>query len=45
MKYNDGSSYEGYWRSGKQHGKGVFIDAHGRRQEGNWDNGVIVSRI
>ena len=45
MIYGDGSSYEGYWFEGKQNGKGVFIDQSGRRQEGNWQNGVIVNRI
>lgn len=45
MKWKDGSYYEGYWKGGKQHGKGMYQDANGRRQEGNWMEGTIVNRI
>ena len=31
MKYSDGSTYEGYWREGKQHGKGTLTDRNGKR--------------
>jgi hypothetical protein len=41
----DGSSYEGLWFEGKQNGKGVSIDHSGRRMEGSWQNGVLVTSI
>ena len=45
MTYGNGSWYEGYWFEGKQNGKGVLVDAEGKRKEGTWNNGVLVNRI
>lgn len=45
MKYGDGSVYEGQWRDGTQHGSGTMTDKHGRKETGNWQNGVPLNRI
>ena len=34
--------YEGYWKDGKQHGKGVLIDKDKNRLEAEWIDGKRV---
>ena len=38
-KWYDGSSYTGYWKYGKKHGEGTFIDKSGGKYVGEWKNG------
>jgi hypothetical protein len=45
MTYEDGSVYEGNWFQGKQNGRAMTKDQMGRKQEGNWRNGVVVNKI
>ena len=33
--------FEGYWKNGKLHGKGRFIDSQGNSYEGEWKNGLF----
>ncbi len=35
----DGRKYDGEWRDGKQHGRGVFITAAGKKREAEWGEG------
>jgi hypothetical protein len=35
--------YEGEWKNGRQHGRGVYIDVDGSRKEGLWQKGVNVA--
>jgi hypothetical protein len=43
--YGDGSWHLGYWHEGMKHGKGTFCERDGRKEEGNWEDGVMVHRI
>lgn len=45
MIYGNGTVYEGNWYQGKQDGKGYIAEKGGKRQDGNWERGVIVNRI
>ena len=40
--WRDGRVYDGQWRDGKQHGRGVFIKNEGTRRVGIWENGRNV---
>ena len=35
----DGRRYKGSWKKGRQHGKGIYITAHGDEKEGVWVDG------
>jgi hypothetical protein len=41
LKYPDGSSYEGGWINGKQHGAGTLTTSDGRKFEGVFKNGEM----
>ena len=45
MIYGNGSYYEGEWSRGKQHGKGLYIDNHGRRFDGTWYEGTMSQNV
>ncbi len=36
--YSDGSQYEGEFKNGKRHGRGVWLRTDGLRYEGEWQN-------
>ena len=38
----DGRKYDGDWFDGKQHGRGAFISANGRRKLAEWANGKRI---
>jgi hypothetical protein len=37
--WNDGRSYEGFYKDDKKHGFGIYIWADGRKYEGYWVKG------
>lgn len=37
--WSSGSTYTGYWKSGKRHGKGKYISALGKEMRGTWRYG------
>lgn len=37
--FDDGAAYNGEWRNGKMHGRGVFLWPTGDRYEGEWKDG------
>ena len=37
--YSDGASYEGEWKNGKRHGKGLLTLSDGRKYFGKWNLG------
>ena len=37
--YSDGASYEGKWKNGKRHGKGILTLSDGRKYFGKWNLG------
>lgn len=39
--YNNGDKYDGSYKDGKLHGKGVYIFANGNKDEGNFKNGKL----
>lgn len=39
FRWPDGRGYEGQWKDGKQHGRGVSISSAGERKEGEWVEG------
>jgi hypothetical protein len=40
--YEDGSKYEGEWKNGKQHGRGVYYRSNGTiAYEGDFKNGKM----
>ena len=39
MTYNDDGKYEGEFRDGKRHGKGVVIYPNGDKYDGEWEAG------
>lgn len=41
LDFPDGAYYEGEFKDGKRHGKGVFVFADGRRVPGVWKEGVL----
>ena len=41
----DGSIYDGNWRHGKPHGKGVHKFADGYQYKGVWKNGDCIEKI
>ena len=41
----NGHYYEGGWRHGKKHGKGVDYYANGDRYESNWQEGVLQGKM
>ena len=38
MTYANGSVYEGEWKNGKKHGKGVKINEDGTKYDGDYKN-------
>ena len=42
MKFPDSSTYSGYWRDGKMHGKGLYKwnNREGTKFDGNYENGL-----
>lgn len=42
--YYDGSYYEGEFYRSKRHGQGTYIDKHGRKQTGRWEDGKYVGK-
>lgn len=42
MKFPDSSSYTGYWKNGKMHGKGLYRwnNSEGTKFDGNYENGL-----
>ena len=42
MTYPDGSQYTGEFINGERTGKGVMVDADGRKVEGMFKNGEFV---
>ena len=42
--FSDGSSYEGDWQYGKQHGYGVWKQA-GKTFSGTWEHGLMHGEI
>lgn len=45
MTWPCGSRYEGGYRDGWQHGRGVYTKADGTRYDGNWDQGTFDGGI
>ena len=43
MTYKDGSVYEGEWKNGMRHGKGVFRGSDGSVQDGIWQEGRFLN--
>jgi len=43
LKYVNGGNYEGYWKSGKQHGKGILVAADGKVTDDIWVEGKATS--
>ena len=43
MTFKDGTTYEGLWDNGKQHGKGIFRDVNGNGREAEYEHGELVS--
>ena len=41
--WNNGDSYEGYWKNGKRHGKGKMTYANGNEEDGDWANDAFCS--
>jgi hypothetical protein len=39
VTYSDGSRYEGDWKDGKEHGRGVLVFVNGDRYEGEFRDG------
>ncbi len=43
-KLTNGDRYEGDWKDGKEHGRGVEVRANGNRYEGDWKGGKPQGR-
>ena len=41
MTYPNGNKYEGEWKDGMMHGKGVLTDLDGNKYEGEWEKGEM----
>ena len=41
--YQNGTTYEGGFKNGKKHGKGVVVDPDGERIQGSWNQGIKLS--
>lgn len=41
----DGRCYKGYWKDGKQHGRGVYKGNGKGQMEGEWQDGKLVRRL
>ena len=41
MYFSFGLRFEGFWKEGKEHGKGTLIDDDGSRDEGEYTNGNL----
>mgnify|MGYP000353734854 CR=1 FL=1 len=47
--YPNGESYEGEWKNGKRHGKGILSLSDGRKYFGKWnlggykDKGIVIT--
>lgn len=39
FRWANGDTFEGEWKHGLMHGKGIYLYADGRRFHGNWDSG------
>jgi len=39
FEWPDGRRYKGFWENGKQHGKGMYINAKGEEKQGEWQDG------
>ena len=40
MTWPDGTKcYDGGWKNGNQHGNGYFINSHGTKRNGEWNEG------
>ena len=44
MTWPDGTHYEGEYRDGKMHGRGVQTEPDGTRHEGEYRDGEFVGR-
>jgi hypothetical protein len=44
VNFQDGSTYEGEWRDGKMHGRGIYSWRNGHVFEGDWRNGKMHGR-
>ena len=44
VNFKDGSTYEGEWRDGKMHGRGIYSWPNGDVFEGDWRNGKMHGR-
>jgi hypothetical protein len=44
FEWPDGRRYEGMWKEGKQHGKGVLYEKDGSQKVGEWIEGKQVGR-
>lgn len=42
FEWQDGRKYIGEWKSGKQHGKGVYVNQKGEEKKGEWVEGKRV---
>lgn len=42
--YYDGSYYEGEFYRSRRHGQGTYIDKHGKKQTGRWENGYYMGK-
>eukprot|EP01057_Protomagalhaensia_wolfi_P003634 Protomagalhaensia_wolfi_Nauph_80__3633@NODE_366_length_2667_cov_20_190639_g276_i0_p1_GENE_NODE_366_length_2667_cov_20_190639_g276_i0NODE_366_length_2667_cov_20_190639_g276_i0_p1_ORF_typecomplete_len397_score67_75MORN/PF02493_20/0_035MORN/PF02493_20/8_7e07MORN/PF02493_20/0_00052MORN/PF02493_20/2_1e06MORN/PF02493_20/0_24MORN/PF02493_20/1_1e06MORN/PF02493_20/8_2e05MORN/PF02493_20/0_57MORN/PF02493_20/1_8e04Tudor_2/PF18104_1/5_2e02Tudor_2/PF18104_1/35Tudor_2/PF18104_1/9_6_NODE_366_length_2667_cov_20_ len=43
--WNNGVSFVGFWENRLQHGRGVMVDAEGRRKRGTWQKGALASSL
>lgn len=39
FRWPDGRSYDGEWKDGLQHGRGVYTSVDGQKREGIWERG------
>ena len=40
--FKDGDVYDGEWKNGDMHGKGIYYYISGEIYEGEWKNGKMV---